>query len=960
MRLKHLWGFAKMKAYLWLAGISAAVLAAQPALALDPIPADAKLAADPAIQSGTLANGLRYAIVPNDSPADAISIRLLVEAGSYDEEESERGYAHFVEHMAFRSTRTAPGGVMDNRLAALGVAFGRDQNAATGYVSTVYRVDLPKKDMKGLAEILGWMRDAADGIRFEAAGVEAERGVILAELRTHSGPDRDTQRTIAEFQAPKMRSTQRDVIGTPETLTAARPATLQSFHKRWYRPDNAMVVIAGSIDAAEAKRLVEENFATWRAEGEKPRRVAAPASLADRGTDAIAVASQTLPTVLSACRFAPVDVAGAPSLDRMRREGLSDLWTRIFNERLNQRASVAGAGFLGAGGFVSRELPDARSACLLGVPTDGKWQAALTAVQGELRRLAAEGPTEKEIEVALNQMRIQAEAGEIGTERRLTPALADEVVEAKVGGRTVETPEKRLESLEIAVGSATPDDVKAALAHDWSGSGPLLALVAPAEAPKTELLDAWAANEKAAPLTAYADADEVTWPYAVFGDRGKVARREKVPVAGAQRYHYKNGVVLSFRPTSTEEKVEVRIIFGHGQKGLRPQDRANAALAGGLLAAGGLGKLDYHGVRSALGHDSWVPSINAMPTAWVIVANTWAHDLDKQLQVLAAYLTDPAFGPLLDEKIPTAIDMGYRAAAANPFAAVGDAVEERLFPDRKSMPRRETVEKLRAADLGALLAPVLRQAPLEITIVGNVPEKTVRRLVADTFGALPARTPLPAATGETPFRLFPAALPGRIDTTHNGAADKAVAALVWPLYVAEPARRAEEYALDLTSSIFQMRVLQRLRGQMGKVYSPLVFNSMPDHGDQGVLTAAVEGAPGEVDALVAAVRAVAADLAGGGITQDEVDQAREPLLAARRQKADSNAEWANMLAVSYRQPDAIDETLHFEEQMRAIALDDVRRAAARWLKPEPLVAVALPAKAQTASPTAGAGGAPAR
>jgi zinc protease len=94
----------------WLAGLSSVLLVAHPALALDPIPADAALVADPAIQSGTLSNGLRYAIVPNNSPADAISIRLLVDAGSYDEEESERGYAHFIEHMAFRSTRSAPGG----------------------------------------------------------------------------------------------------------------------------------------------------------------------------------------------------------------------------------------------------------------------------------------------------------------------------------------------------------------------------------------------------------------------------------------------------------------------------------------------------------------------------------------------------------------------------------------------------------------------------------------------------------------------------------------------------------------------------------------------------------------------------------------------------------------------------------------------------------------------------------
>jgi zinc protease len=942
----------------WLAGLSSVLLVAHPALALDPIPADAALVADPAIQSGTLSNGLRYAIVPNNSPADAISIRLLVDAGSYDEEESERGYAHFIEHMAFRSTRSAPGGVMDNRLAALGVAFGRDQNAATGLVSTVYRVDLPKKDMKGAAEVLAWMRDAADGIRFEAAGVDAERGVLLAELRTHSGPERDVQRALAEFQGPQLRSTRRDVIGTPETLTAAAPATLQAFHKRWYRPDNAMVVIAGSVDPAEAKRLVEANFSSWRAQGDKPKRVPPPKALPERGTDAIALASESLPNLVSACRLAPRDVAGEPTMERLRREQLSELWTRILNERFTHRAAGAGSGFLGAAGMVSRDLPDARATCLFGIPTGEKWGEALAVLQSEVRRLGTEGPTHKEVEQTLNQIRIQADSGAIGTERRLTPALADELVEARIGGRTIESPEKRLKSLAITIGSATPEDVKKAIAYDWSGSGPLLALVAPTATPKAQLIEAWAANEKAAPLAAYADAEDVTLPYSSFGKKGKIARREKPPLPGVQRYHYQNGVVLNFRPSSAEEKAEIRVIFGNGEKSLRPEDRFRAGLAGGLVVAGGLGRLDYDGVRRSFGHDSWVPTVAALPDAWVMSASTWPHDLEGQLKVVAAYLTDPAFGSLLDEKIPTAIDIAYRSAAANPFAAAVDAVEEKLFHDRKSMPRRESMGNIGAADLGALLAPVMKQSPLEVTIVGNVSEKEVKRLVASTLGALPARAPLPRATGEGPFRIFPAALPGRIDTTHQGAPDKAVAALIWPLYVAEPARRAEEYALDLTSSIFQIRVLQRLRGQMGKVYSPMVSNSMPDHGDQGVLTAAIEGGPGEVDVLIAAVRTVAAELAAGGISQDEVEQAREPLLAARRQMKDSNSMWANMLAVGYRHPSAYDEVLRYEEQMRAVGLDDVRRAAARWLTPEPVVAVALPAQraAPGAAKTTGASG----
>src|SRR5436309_204875 len=115
-------------------------LASGPARADKPIPAATAVAMDPAVKRGTLANGLRYAVMRNATPKGAVSIRLAMDVGSYLENDDELGYAHFIEHMAFRSTRQAPNGVLDNPFGALGVGFGRDQNAATTLTSTVYQV----------------------------------------------------------------------------------------------------------------------------------------------------------------------------------------------------------------------------------------------------------------------------------------------------------------------------------------------------------------------------------------------------------------------------------------------------------------------------------------------------------------------------------------------------------------------------------------------------------------------------------------------------------------------------------------------------------------------------------------------------------------------------------------------------------------------------------------------------
>src|SRR3954471_262302 len=184
------------------------LLAAAPAIASAPHAPKKNANAiepDPAVLLGTLPNGFPYAVMQNKQPAGSVSIRLLVRIGSYEEADDELGYAHFIEHMAFRSTRAAPAGVLDNPFTAMGVALGRDQNAFTTLESTIYGVDVPNADKEGLQRLVQWMRSAADGIVFSPAAVDVERGVVLSELRTSSGPLVTAGQEVARFQLPGFR-----------------------------------------------------------------------------------------------------------------------------------------------------------------------------------------------------------------------------------------------------------------------------------------------------------------------------------------------------------------------------------------------------------------------------------------------------------------------------------------------------------------------------------------------------------------------------------------------------------------------------------------------------------------------------------------------------------------------------------------------------------------------------------
>ena len=150
--------------------------------------------------SGTLPNGLRYVILPHGSRKGNVALRLIVRAGSLDEHDDERGFAHFVEHMAFKGTRTFPAGTVRLFFETLGVQFGADLNAYTNYTHTQYLLDLPAGRGDRPDEALILMRDYADGQLFLPDEVKRESKVVISEMA--AGDARWTTpdaRTVKDF-----------------------------------------------------------------------------------------------------------------------------------------------------------------------------------------------------------------------------------------------------------------------------------------------------------------------------------------------------------------------------------------------------------------------------------------------------------------------------------------------------------------------------------------------------------------------------------------------------------------------------------------------------------------------------------------------------------------------------------------------------------------------------------------
>ena len=228
--------------------------------------AESDLPVDPEYRFGRLDNGMRYIIRPNGTPAGQGIVQFWVDAGSIAETDEERGYAHFIEHMAFNGSTRVPEGEMVKLLEREGLAFGPDTNASTNFDVTTYRLNLPRNDQALLDTALMLMRETASELTFSPEAVEREKGIVLSERRV-----RDTYelRNLVDnlgFLYPGARFVDRLAIGTAESLQAATPERLRALYQRLYRPENTAVIVIGDFDADAVEAAIVEHFAGWQAQ----------------------------------------------------------------------------------------------------------------------------------------------------------------------------------------------------------------------------------------------------------------------------------------------------------------------------------------------------------------------------------------------------------------------------------------------------------------------------------------------------------------------------------------------------------------------------------------------------------------------------------------------------------------------------------------------------------------------
>lgn len=865
---------------------------------------------DPEWLFGRMDNGLRYAVRNNGVPPDQISIRVRIDAGSLHEKDSERGYAHLLEHLVFRESRYLGPGEAIPTWQRLGATFGSDTNAETTPTQTVLKLDLPNIDAAKLDESFRLLSGMVRQPAISAENLAADVPIVLAEKRERGGAAaRSAEATRETFFAGQRLAT-RTPIGTEETLRAATPAKVRAFHRRWYRPENVVVSVAGDADPMVLAALVEKYFGDWKARGAPQAAPNFGDPVAPAGTDpdrpvgeTVVTVEPDLPRSLSYAVMRP----WRPVQDTIvYNQGLlrDTLALALINRRLEARARTGGS-FLYA--QVNQEdISRSTDATFVSLaPLTADWQAALKDVRAVIADALETPPTEEEIqrEVArLEQVFVSSVE-----ESAVLPGsrLADDIVRAVDIREAVAAPDTVLTVFRGMTDTNTPEKLLEHTRALFSGAVIRAAYVTPAQGEASaEGLRAALVAPVEADGSARVATDAISFEdMPPIGEPGEIVQRGEIGVLGIERIDFANGVKAIVWPNDGEPgRVAVKVRFGGGYRSIAPEDGPYVALGEMALVGSGVGELgqdelDRISTGRKLGFEFGIGD-----GAFTFFAQTRAQDLADQLYLFAAKLDQPKWDPNPVVRATAAARLAYESYATNPMGVLNRDLDALL---RNGDPRYDTPDLTDLAGVTPerfreVWEPLLRQGPVEVLVFGDFAKDDAVAAIQRTFGAL---DPRPALADDVAAHV--PAFPEGGETTvlhHRGGPDQAAAVIAWPSGGGVMGLR-ESRQLEILVQVFNNRLLEAMREHAGASYSPSVWSDWPsDIAGGGRISALAQLRPQDVPVFFREADRIARDLAASPPDADELVRATEPLRQYITRASTGNLFWLSQIEGSTVDP----------------------------------------------------------
>ncbi len=891
---------------------------------------------DPGIHFGRLANGVRYILMENRTPKDRVSMHLYVQSGSLLENEQELGAAHFLEHMLFNGSKNFPPGEMIKFFQRIGMQFGPDANAHTGFDRTVFDVLLPKGDSNSLSEGLMVLRDYADGALLLQEEVVKERKVILAEMCSRDSADYRTLKASFEFEMPDYLVSRRFPIGEQAVLKKMDHRLLRAFYEAWYRPERMFVVVAGDFKIDQAHVLISKHFSDL-----KPHSPARPlpdfGAFSHEGIQAFYHHEDETGATQLSIETIQVDKQPKDSRGWQRRQLLRSLSLNMMQKRLEQMLqepdSLLTSASIGAGYY----LQHIKYAEIRATTKPEHWKASLSLIEQALRKALQHGFGESELRLAKNQLRSQIMRDIQQADTRDSKMLARQIMADLGDWQVIQSPQQIGDLLLPMLEAVTIDDVTRSFSDLWSADHRLILLTGNTDlsgqssSPESEMLHVYGKSQtvQVPPLE---DQMIATFPYLPDPkNSGIIVEREVFDDLGIHRLLFANGVQLYLKPTKFKaNQVLAAMSFGGGQAS-EPEDQPGLAkLTEAVVNESGFGAMDRMALEDALAGRLASTRFHIREDMFVVKAESVTSEMPLLFQLLYTFIKDPGLREdarrlslkRFEQEHQRLVHSteGMLELYGQRFLAGGDS--------RFGTPAWSDIQQCSLDQIKHWFGEQLHRMPLELSLVGDFDPERAIDLAARYLGTLPRRDNR-YVYPKRPGPVFPFAK--SLNLTAKTEIQKALVVVAYPTEDFWDIKRTRRLAV--MADLFSERLRQRIRERLGAAYSPYAYNqchrSYPGYGLSKIF---IELDPEQAPAIIDEVRAIADQMAQQTPDEDEFRRVLDPTLTQIKDLRQNNSYWLNnVLAGVSRHPEQLDWSRSFANDYAAITADEVNAMARRYL-----------------------------
>jgi zinc protease len=858
----------------------------------------------PKIKKGTLPNGLTYYVLKHGKPQNRAALWLAVNAGSVQEDDDQRGLAHFVEHMAFNGTKRFKENELIKYLESIGMRFGADLNASTWWDATTYKLEVPADKPEYMFKGLDILRDWAGDISFDPKEVDKERGVVLEEWRLGRGAGMRLFDKHAKVLFKGSRYANRITIGDADTLKNAPVAALTRYYKDWYRPELMAVIAVGDFDPAAMEAEIKKRFGDLPAAKTPRKRISGGVPEAKGTRVSIETDREMGATTVSIEN--PIAHRPESSKQDFRRLLAEQLYSSILTERLQSIARRADAPFMSAYGSIS-DMPGVRdidSFSRFAVAKQGNVEAALQALLTEVVRIETHGIMASELDRARANMTRRYERIAETAATQESVSYVEEMTRNFYEGEFIVGPEveKKL-ALEVLPTLTVAELNK--LGNSLGGDDGRVILISGPDGkpmPKQERILALVAEVQKAKVEPWEDAAATMALMEKAPKAGTITKEAKNDKVGLTEWTLSNGARVIVKPTDFEiDNVLITGTSAGGEATASNKDYLTARYADDVVDLGGVGTFDVETLQKMLAGKQLRVSTSIGETTESIDASGSVKDLEPMLQLLHLRMTAPRKDVQAFEVWKNNFKEQIENALRSPEFRFARESSKALWKGhiRRKPPEPADLAKVDQDKAIAFYKQRFANASdFTFVIVGAVKLETLKPLVETYIASLPSK-----GKKETEKDLGVRRVGGVVKKTFKlGTEPKARVQI--DMHGPQKWTRDNDRDISILSQVLSIKLRETMREDLGGVYGVGAGGRISRSPFQERSFSISFGCdPNRTDELAKAAFDAAAKLAKDGVDDATLDRVKQTFLRTRETDLRRNGFWLGWLASAYKYGD---------------------------------------------------------